>query len=223
MLELPSPRNVTEVRRVLGMFSWYRRFVPDFASRIAPLTTLLKKSTKFAWTKACEQAFLKINKCLVRAPILCCPNYTLPFQVQTDASGYGIGAVLLQPHPDGDRVISYLSRSLTKQEQHYSTTERECLAVLWAVGKLRPYLEGIPFTVITDHSSLVWLQNLRDPRGRLARWAVRLQQFDFTITHRKGKEHVVPDTLSRSVPACDLVYSIGQDITECCGMWKEIL
>lgn len=94
MLRLPSPINVTEVRRVLGTFSWYRRFIPDFASKIAPLTALVKNNSKFVWTQQCEEAFVSIKECLVTAPVLKCPDYDLPFEVQTDASGYGIDAVL---------------------------------------------------------------------------------------------------------------------------------
>lgn len=100
--------------------------------------------------------------------------------------------MLTQNHPDiGEKVVCYLSISLTKQEQKYSTTERECLAVLWSIEKLRPYIEGTHFTVITDHWSLFWLNNLKDPSGRLARWSLRLQQYNFSLVHRKGKENVV--------------------------------
>lgn len=205
MLDIPSPKSVTEVRRVVGVFSWYRRFIPEFSSIVAPITGLLRKSQRFVWSMECEEAFRRMKNCLVSAPVLNCPDYTLPFVIQADASGFGIGAVLTQPHPDGERVICYLSRSLSKAERNYSTTERECLAVLYAVEKFRPYILGIPFTVITDHHSLVWLQNLKDPTGRLARWAVRLQQYDFKIIHRKGKEHIVPDALSRSVPILDAI------------------
>lgn len=127
-----------------------------------------------------EDAFQRIKQCLIEAPVLSCPDYSLSFVVETDASGYEIGAVLTQPHPDGERVISFLSRSLSKQARNYSVVERELLAVLH-VEKLRPYLEGVHFSVITDHFSLKWLHNLKDPTGRLARWAVRLQQYDFTV------------------------------------------
>lgn len=96
------------------------------------MTVLLGKSKQFVWSPACEQSFQKIKQCLVKAPVLSCSDYTLPFVVQTDASGFGLGAVLNQPHSDGEHVICYLSRSLTQQERNYSTTERECLAVLWA-------------------------------------------------------------------------------------------
>lgn len=205
MLQLPCPKSVREVRRILGVFSWYRRFLPNFATLVAPITALVKKSVKFYWSQECEEAFTKVKELLVSAPVLQCPDYSLPFEVHTDASAYGVGAVLVQPHSDSERVVCYLSRSLSSQERNFSTTERECLAVLWAIEKLRPYLEGIRFTVVTDHYSLVWLQNLRDPTGRLARWAVRLQQYDFEIVHRKGKDHVVPDTLSRSLAPLDSV------------------
>lgn len=206
MLEIPVPSNVKELRSILGTFSWYRRFVPNFSSLISPLTNLLKKNNKFSWSVECQKSFDSLREKLVSAPIISCPDYNLPFQVQTDASGHGLGAVLSQPNPNGgENVICYLSRSLTKQEQNYSTTERECLAVLWALEKLRPYIEGIKIEVITDHYCLVWLQNLKAVSGRLARWIVRLQQFDFTVTHRKGSDHHVPDLLSRAVPKLDLI------------------
>ena len=187
---------------------------------MSPLTQLLRKSKNFEWTDECQESFQRIKDCLVEAPILCCPDYSLPFSVQTDASGYGIGAVLSQPHPKGDRVICYLSRSLSKQERKYSATELECLAVLWSIEKLRPYLEVVPFTVITDHYSLKWLHNLKDPTGRLAHWSVRLQQYDFGVIHRKGKEHVVPDMLSRSVPCTD-VAEISDEVEGCEDKWYK--
>lgn len=203
ILDMPPPTCVTEMRRILGLASWYRRFIPNFSTLTAPLTSLLRKNQKFVWSSSCEEAFRALKDHLIRAPVLSCPDFSLPFQIQTDASGYGIGAVLTQQHPDGERVIAYLSRSLLRAERNYTTTERECLAVLWAIEKLRPYVEGSHFKVITDHYSLVWLNRLQSPSGRLARWAVKLQQYDFEIIHRKGKEHIVPDALSRGVPVID--------------------
>ena len=200
ILDVSPPRNVTEVRRFVGMASWYRRFVKDFASIVAPLTSLTKKRSPWKWTAECQKSFEFIKNSLVSAPILTCPDFSRPFILQTDASAYGLGAVLTQNFEDGEKVICFLSRSLSRVEQNYSTTERECLAVIWAVEKLRHYLEGTEFTVITDHHSLLWLDRLKDPTGRLARWAVRLQPFRYKIIHRKGKDCVVPDFLSRSVP-----------------------
>lgn len=205
ILRIPRPSCVKEVRSFIGMASWYRRFIPDFSARINPLCQLLRKNSKWNWNSECEASFHSVKEYLISAPLLQCPDFSLPFIVQTDASNYGLGAVLSQESDQGERVICYLSRSLTKQERAYSTTEKELLCVVWALEKLRPYLEGTSFTVVTDHHSLIWLHNLKEPNGRLCRWAVRLQQFDFKIIHRKGKDHVVPDLLSRSVPVIDSI------------------
>lgn len=145
----------------------------------------------------------------MQAPIFSCPDFSKQFTISCDASNVGIGAVLSQSSDFGEKVIAYASRILGKTEQKFSTTERECLAVIWSIEKFRPYVEGTHFEVITDHHSLLWLHNLRDPQGRLARWSLRLQPFDFTLIHRKGKEHVVPDLLSRNpVPTSQPVVMI---------------
>lgn len=209
VLNISQPKNIKETRSLLGMISWYRRFVKNYSSVISPLNDLTKKNVKFVWTTECDRAFARIKECLATPPILAYPDFDKCFEVQCDASGFGVGAVLSQKYDGGDRVISYLSRSLTRQERNYSVTERECLAVLWAIEKLRPYIEGAKFRVITDHSSLVWLNNLKNPTGRLARWAVRLQQYDYEIIHRKGQDNVVPDTLSRAVPLLNAIVKIN--------------
>lgn len=208
ILKYNTPKNTSDIRRFIGMTSWYRRHIENFSIIIAPLTKLLRKNARFCWNKECEDAFQKLKDCLIAAPVLSCPDFSKPFTIQCDASDYGIGAALTQQFDDGEKVICYLSQSLTRQQRNYSTTEKECMAVLWAVEKLRPYVEGSHFKVITDHYSLLWLSKLQNPSGRLARWSVRLQQYDFEIIHRKGKEHLVPDALSRSVP---VVHNIAVD------------
>lgn len=205
ILQIPTPKNVKDVRRLVGLASWYRRFIPNFSTLLTPLFGLLKKNTPFLWNSGCETAFEAIRNHLTTAPILTCPNFELPFIVQTDASDFGLGAVLTQVQEGQEKVICYLSRSLTKVERRYSTVEKECLGVLFAVEKLRPYLLGSKFTVITDHYSLKWLYSIKDPIGRIARWAVRLQQYDFEVIHRPGKENVVADALSRAVPVLDAI------------------
>lgn len=200
ILQIPTPRNVKEVRRIIGLASWYRRFVPNFSTIVAPLCELTKKRKKFLWNESCAEALRAVKTMLVSAPIMTCPNYDLPFYVATDASDYGVAATLYQIYPEGEKVICYLSRSLTTNERKWSTTEKECVAVLFAVEKLRPYLEATHFVVVTDHYSLKWLNSIKDPVGRIARWAIRLQQYDFEIVHRKGKDNIVPDALSRAVP-----------------------
>lgn len=198
--DMPNPKNVTEVRRVIGTISWYRKFVLKYSDLIAPLTRLLRKGVKFVWDESCERSFQDIKNALISAPILTCPNFEHEFVVATDASNYAVGAILSQFYDGREHVICYISRTLSRQERLYSATERELLAVLFAVEKLRCYLEYTKFTVITDHYSLKWLDNLKDPQGRLGRWALRLQQFDFTVVHRKGCEHWGPDLISRAVP-----------------------
>lgn len=197
---LATPKNVSDVRRIIGMISYYRRFVPSFSDMIAPLTRLLRKGVKFLWDNDCEQSFKTIKNSLVTAPILTCPNFEHSFILQTDASSFGIGAVLTQYYDGREHVICYVSRTLSRTERVYSATERELLALIWSAERLRCYLEGAKFQVITDHYSLKWLDNLKNPQGRLGRWTLRLQQFDFEVIHRKGREHIVPDALSRAVP-----------------------
>lgn len=200
IVNILPPTNLTEIRRFIATASWYRRFIPSFSSILSPLSHLTRKNVKFNWTPECQSSFNTLKEALITAPVLTCPDFDKTFVLQTDASHYGLGAVLTQSFVDGEKVICYLSRSLTRQEMKLTVTEKECLAVIWGVEKLRHYLEGVHFKVITDHHSLLWLHNLKDPQGRLARWALRLQPYDFQLIHRKGKEHIVPDFLSRSVP-----------------------
>lgn len=200
-----TPKNIKDLRRLLGMAGWYRRFIENFAEITAPLTELLKsgKGNSFRWSEEANVAMDRLKTSLTNAPVLANPDYEQEFIIQADASDYGIGAVLVQGVNSDEKVIAYFSRKLSATQRKYHTTEKECLAVLSAIEKFRPYLEGSHFTVITDHASLCWLQNLKDPSGRLGRWALKLQQYNFHLIHRKGKLHIVPDALSRSVETID--------------------
>lgn len=164
---------------------------------VEPMTRLLRNNVPWEWSREQQVAFDGIKRSLTTAPILARPNFDLPFVLQTDASDFGIGAVLTQEWNGLERVVAYASRTLSDTERKYSVSEKECLAVIWAVRKFRQYLEGFHFTVITDHSSLRWLHHLKNPTGRLARWALDLLEYDFDIIHRKGAMHHVPDALSR--------------------------
>ncbi|XP_068142921.1 uncharacterized protein [Drosophila tropicalis] len=127
-----------------------------------------------------------------------------------DASNMGLGAILIQNTEEGERVLSYLSRELNSSERNYSATEKECLAIVWAVRKLRPYLEGYHFKVVTDHMALKWLNSIDSPTGRIARWALELHQYDFEISYRKGKLNIVADALSRQpIERCNRITDNG--------------
>ena len=136
------------------------------------MTILLKKNTRWSWGAEQQQAFEELKRKLTEAPVLACPDFSKRFILQTDASNHGLGAVLLQEVNGEERVIAYASRRLTKPESNYSCTEKECLAIVWGIRKMRLYLEGTHFTVITDHMALKWLNSIESPTGRIAQWAL---------------------------------------------------
>ncbi|GFX39158.1 transposon Tf2-9 polyprotein [Trichonephila clavipes] len=175
-----------------------KRFIKGFCYLAEPLHSLLKSGVEFHWGPEEVEAFNSLKKALTSDPVLGMYDERASTEIHTDASGYGIGAVLVQIQNNVEKVIAYASRTLTKAEKNYSTTERECLAIVWATNKFRPYIFGKHFTVVTDHHSLCWLMNLKDPSGRLARWALRLQEHDFDVKYKTGKKHSDADALSRN-------------------------
>ena len=184
------PKTATEIRQFLGLASYYRRYIQQFADIATPLHYLTEKTATFVWTEECQKAFQRL-KGLSQAPVICYPSLIKDFESQTDASAVGLGAILEQ---DG-HVVAYASRSLTQAERQYSVIERECLAVLYAVKQFRHYLLGRAFVLHTDHQPLQWL-SAQKMEGRLCRWALALQEFDFTIKYRRGSSDANADALS---------------------------
>jgi hypothetical protein len=194
------PKNIKQIQQFLGICNYYRRFIKDYAKIAEPLTRLLRKEEKFEWNNEQQNSFEELKKKLTEYPILRQPEVGKKFLLYTDASGYALGAILSQKDSDDkEYVCAYASRTLKGAELNYGITEKECLAVVWAIKQFRIYLYGNKFQVITDHSALSWLMNITDPTGRLARWAIYLQAYEFEIIHRKGNIHSNADTLSRPV------------------------
>ena len=193
----PVPRCVRDVRSFLGLANYYRRFIHNFASIASPLHTLTHKNVRFYWDDSCDKAFHTLKSCLTSAPILAYPDFSLPFELNTDTSSTGIGFALWQTQDGQRRAIAYGGRDLNTAERNYSTTEREALAIVEGIKKFRNYLYDRKFVLHTDHHALRWLMSLKDPSGRLARWSLLLQQYDFTIEYKPGKQNSDADALSR--------------------------
>ena len=200
IIEAKIPETKKEVRAFIGLSSYYRRYIPDYASIVAPLTDLTKKNApnKVKWDIEQDNAFKKVKTLLTTSPILKLIDFNLPFILQTDASSTGLGAVLLQEHEGEKWPVAYASRKLSDAEKRYSVIERECLAIVWATKKFYPYLYGKPFVLETDHRPLTYLDTAKPLNGRLMRWAIHLQQFKISINYVKGSENVGGDYLSRS-------------------------
>ncbi|CAN6576789.1 unnamed protein product [Malus baccata var. baccata] len=196
---LPSPTSVREVRSFLGHAGFYRRFIKDFSKIAQLLCRLLKKEVAFEFDDACSTAFKHLKEALTSAPIITPPDWSLPFELMCDASDYAIGAVLGQRKNKQPHVIYYASRTLNDAQLNYSTTEKELLAVVFALDKFRSYLLGTKVIIFTNLAALKYLLMKKEAKPRLIRWMLLLQEFDIEIRDKKGVENVVADHLSRMV------------------------
>ena len=197
VVEWPVPTNIREVRSFLGLASYYRRFVRDFASIVAPLHALLKKNQRFAWGDKERKSFEELKRVLTTPPILAMPSDTGELTLDTDASDTGIGAVLSQCQDGVERVVAYASRSLDCRERNYCVTRKELLAVVHFIKYFKQYLLGRSFKVRTDHAALAWLRRTPDPVGQQARWLEAMEEYNFIVEHRSDSKHANADALSR--------------------------
>ena len=197
---LPTPKCVRDIRSFLGHAGFYRRFIKDFSAIARPLCNLLAKDVPFAGSQACEAAFDNLKTMLVSPPIMRSPNWNLSFEIMYDASYYAIGAMLGQREDKKAFAIYYASKTLDFSQANYTTTEKEFLAVVFALEKFRSYIVGSPVTIFTDHAALKYLLSKQDTKPRLTRWILLCQEFNLTIKDKKGVENVVADHLSRLVP-----------------------
>ena len=202
ILQVSTPTTKKQVRSLLGLLSFYRRYIPGFASVAAPLTDLTKEGGRSCrsihWTPDCASALQEIQDILSRKPVLLLPRLDLPFVLQTDASSTGLGAVLLQEFEDSLHPVCFASRKLLDREKRYSTIERECLAIVWAVHKFVRFLWGVRFVLQTDHRPLTYLKTSNFKNSRIMRWALSLQEFSFEVLPVSGRANVFADLLSRS-------------------------
>lgn len=201
--QMPRPSNVTEVRAFTGMVNYYGRFIPNLSAILRPLNLLLRKNTPFAWSKDCEAAFCQAKESFTRDRVLVHFDPRLPLVLATDASQYGVGAVLSHRYPDGsEKVIQFASKTLSMTEQKYSQIDKEAYAIVYGVKKFFHYLYGNKFTLITDHRPLIQIfsptANLPIYTAmRMQHYAIFLQGFTYTIQYRKSENHANADCLSR--------------------------
>ena len=192
MKNWPVPTNVKQLRGFLGLTGYYRKFIKNFAGLSRPLTQLLKKNS-FKWSDEAQVSFQSLKTAMIQAPVLSLPDFTKPFEVETDASGSGIGAILQQNgHP-----IAYLSKALAPKHQTLSTYEKEFLAVMLALEKWRGYLLDRHFIIKTDHYSLKYLLDQRITTPAQMKWLPKLMGFDYEARYKKGAENAAADALSR--------------------------
>jgi len=198
LTRLPAPRDVKEMRRVLGMLSYYRKFVPNFALIAEPLTRMTRKTTEFKWGTEQDSAFRQLITALKQNATLAHFNHEDPIMLKTDASRQGVAGILLQRQNDDWKMVSCCSRRLSPSESNYGITDLEGLAIMYSVSKFRHYLLGKRFQILVDHCALCVLSKKAPNSARLKRWAIALSEFDMEIVYTKGNQHQDVDCLSRA-------------------------
>ena len=199
IVDCERPNNVRSLRAFLGMCNYYARFCKNYSDTISPMLVLLRKGISWRWSAELEEAFQATKSLLINSIMISHPDFSKRMFLETDSSDRGLGAVLSQRLEAGRiGVLSLISRTLKGPEIRYSTSEKEMLAIVWALQKLRTFLVGREFTIITDHKSLVFLSQCHLKNSRMLRWAVWLQEFTFDVQYREGSKNVVPDWLSRN-------------------------
>ena len=196
--EWPTPKNLGDLQAFLGLAGYYRRFVHNFAKLTAPLTDLSKKGVEFIWKTEQEAAFQNTKDAMQMAPVLLIPDPDRPFVVNTDASGFAIGGVLLQDQGNGLQPVAYISRKLSDAEKRYPTHEQELLALVYALKQWRHYLIGtVKNKAFTDHNSLKYFSTQPKLTPRQSRWMELFQEYDVHVDYLPGRANVVADALSR--------------------------
>jgi len=190
--QLPYPSCVREVRYFLGHAGFYRRFIKDFNKVTLPLSNLLQKEVEFDFDDRCKEAFDCLKRVVTTTPIIQAPDWTAPFKLMCDASNYALGVVLAQKIDMLPRVIYYASRTLDAAQANYTTTEKELLAIVFALEEFRSYLLGTRVIVYTNHTAMKYLLEKAESKPRLIRWMLWLQELDLEIRDRSGTSEDSP-------------------------------
>jgi hypothetical protein len=193
VMDWKPPKSVHQIRSFLGLVGYYRRFILDISRIAKPMTELLKKGVKFVWSEECDKTFHTLREHLTSAPVLTQPDMSKAFEVFCDASGTGLGCVLMQEN----RVVAYASRALRPHEKNYPTHDLELAAVVHALKLWRYYLMGNRCNIYTDHKSLKYIFTLSDLNMRQRRWLELIKDYDLEVHYHPGKANVVADALSR--------------------------
>ena len=198
ILSWKVPQNSTDVRAFLGLAGYYRAFVGNFSDIAAPLTDLTGHAA-FVWTRIHQESFDRLKLAVASAPVLARADTRLPFVVMTDASDYGVGAVLQQDRGAGMQPVCFLSHKLSSAERNYPVHERELLAIIIALRTWRHYLQDARYQVVvqTDHQALRFFQDQPKRSPRQVRWQAFLSDYNVQIEYVKGEENPVADACSR--------------------------
>lgn len=198
--DYPSPKNQKQLRGFFGLINYYSKFTNEHAGATTPLLDLIRKGTRWKWEEDEEKHFVNIKTKFCNDVVLRYPNKEKTFYIQTDASDFALGAILSQIDDDGQQgVLQFASRTLKGAEVGYFTTEKELLAIVWALQKFRSYILGSKIIVRTDHHALTFLRECKLAHARLTRWTLAIQDYDISIEYCPGKKNIVADALSRSI------------------------
>ncbi|UYV80689.1 hypothetical protein LAZ67_19001400 [Cordylochernes scorpioides] len=197
--EFPEPKNVHDIRRFLGLTNFFRRFVKDFARKAEPLSRLTKKGSQFEWKEEQRRSFGGLRKDLVEYPVLAHYNPELKTEVHCDASAEGLAGMVLQMDEDCKwRLVYCVSKKTTEAEKMYHSSKLELMAIVWTLDRLRQFLVGIKFTVVTDCQALVYMNAKKTTNPQIARWYNLIQGYDFEIRHKPGEKMAHVDGMSRA-------------------------
>ena len=199
--DFPVPTGKRQLMRFLGMAGYYRKFCNNFSVIAEPLTNLLGKKVRYVWSEACQKSFDQLKAILKSAPVLSAPRFDREFKMAVAASDVGAGSVLLQEDDNGvDHPVCYFSKKFDKHQRNYSTIEKECLSLILALQHFQVYLSSAnaPIVVFSDHNPLTFIHKMKNKNQRLLRWSLMLQEHNLDIRHIKGRDNIIPDTLSRA-------------------------